>query len=172
MRKNKNKKHAQKKVRLSAFLLTGAALAAAQPAGAQTFSCATGIVFGDFMACSSTQSVTVTPGNSRTTSDPCLSPGGAPYNRGICVFTNFTASNWQFSITATKHYMSNGTGAKMTVDNYQCRFQGDLGTVTNACNYTASPFFATIQIGADLTVSGSQSPGTYNGTFTVQSNLP
>lgn len=160
---------------MSALLLAGISIDAAlsaNPALGQTFSCATGINFGGFTTCNSTETATISPANAQTTTG-CLSASGAPFNRGICTFTNFTASNFQFSVTATKYNITHTTTtAKMQVDNFSCRFQDDFGTTTGACTYSASPFFVTINIGADLNVNNPQTAGSYSGTYTVQTNIP
>ncbi|MCB9990734.1 MAG: DUF4402 domain-containing protein [Rhodospirillales bacterium] len=166
---SKNTKNKQI-VRLSAFLAAGI-LGTPNGAVAQSFSCPISLLFGNYTTCASTQTATVTPGNSRTTSG-CLSTGGAPYNRAQC---NYTAGTlpvpFQFSVTATQYKITNTTGDKMTVDNFSCRFQTSA-TITGACNQTVTPFFAIIDIGARLTVGNPQGSGTYSGTFTVTTNIP
>lgn len=81
-------------------------------------------------------------------------------------------TSYQISVTATQYNIANGTGDQMTVDSFQCRFQGDAGTVTGPCAHTTSGFFLLMDIGARLTVGNPQNAGAYNGTFTVNTNFP
>ena len=162
-------------VRLSAFLLASA-FACPQPARAvATLSCPISLLFGDYNVCTSTEKATITPGNSRSLTG-CLSTGGAPYNRAQCNWSQtFGTSGLQqliISVAAASYKITNSTGAKMTVDNFQCRFQGSATTVTGACQRTTTPFFLLMDIGADLTVKAAQATGNYSGTFTVTTNIP
>lgn len=165
-----------KSVRLSAFLLGGAvSCLSPAPVAAATLSCPVSLLFGNYTTCASTETATITPNNTRSTTG-CLSAGGAPYNRAQCNFNQtFGTSGLKqlvISVTATK-YTLNSTGTDtMVVDNFQCRFQGSTTTVTGACVRTTTPFFLLMDIGADLNITSTQAAGSYSGTFTVNTNIP
>jgi len=170
MKNKTSMQHAEKIVRLSAVLLASLA-AAPERAPAQTFSCPISLLFGNYTTCASTETSTISPNNTRTTTG-CLSTGGAPYNRAQCNYTAGTLpSSFQFSVTAASYKITNTGTDQMTVDNFSCRFQTS-STFTGACATTITPFFAIIDIGARLTVNNPQASGSYSGTFTVNTNLP
>ncbi len=158
---------------LSALLLGGIP---AGPAQAQaTFNCFQSLLFGNYTTCGATHAATISPTGTQSTAG-CLSAGGAPVAAAQCFFsqTGFPTSTFVFSVTAASYKITNTAtaAAKMTVDNFQCRFQGPTASSTKACNFSAPTLFLTIGIGADLTVANGQTAGSYSGTFTVNTNIP
>ena len=165
----KSKKYGKKRlVRLSAALL--ASLAALPAARAQTLSCNRSLVFGDFVTCGVTDTVTITPSGGRSVAG-CVNAGPAPFNPAQCnVNVPSLPQQLVVSITSTAYEISNGT-AKMDVNNFQCKYQGSNGSVTGNCPHTTTGNFLLMDIGADLVVGNPQPSGTYSGTFTVNVNF-
>ncbi|MCA9932199.1 MAG: DUF4402 domain-containing protein [Anaerolineales bacterium] len=148
-------------VELSALVLASSGFSAI--AQAQNVNCLAPLIFGDIIACSTTNTIVVRPDNTRQVNG-CLTVGGAPFSRGRCTVTqSFPFRPLQITVGPSPAILTAG-GPTMTVNNFNI--------ITNAggTGTTITAPFVNVPIGGALNVTNGQASGTYVGTLTVTAN--
>jgi len=138
-----------------------------------TFSATSTLHFGSFTVGTAADTVTIEPGGGRTAGGAAngvtLVAGGALENDGQFTINSGAAGTLdiQVSIGAGPFTVSNGAVtmgvASFDLDSVAAGDQNTL-TITNAANTI------TVNVGAVLSVNGSQATGTYTGNYTINAN--
>lgn len=148
----------QKRAVIALSALAALTAAPTRGARAQTITCIQPLIYGTIGACSSTQTMTIAPNGSVSVSNPCLSYMGSQVRATCSVMGDPFAGPMRVSVVGAPATINAG-GDNMSVGSFDIDGQGSVVTI--------SASFATLDVGATLTVDGGQAAGSYSGTVTV-----